>query len=665
MAFVEMNQASPSEVNSASPSTWRRASVTQEWLDPSPRELNRIFAALLGSSVFVFSGGHILLRDAGVFVETLPVAMACLGILVYFYSLSFITGSVPWGLLATYGSLLGLVYGPRPLFGAILFGGCGIGAYLIATKLRLRREDWLGLVLMAATAAALILDCGFSPFDVTQRVNAGLIHRDTLFHASIAAMIKNYGITSTGLHGLIFTPYHVLSHTLMASISLISGGSILLVYGVAQWVLFAPLLIFCTTYATTAITKVEHDDIPSAWLLTCTALALLPWLVDPWTLVHHNPFISESYVLSMGLFFIGMKPLFQERLDRRALCFVLVLSGMLAYAKSPVGVIYSGLWGLRALLLPGATVKRTWICFALATLIVGGVTFETAYAIAAPKLGASISIEWFHHIRNYGYLGEQIIQLPGSQTGVRELTWRSVGLTVASLGIFFGLHFCFSWWVLLRNVMAAGPANLWKTPTTLYTLGSLGAGLLMVTFVKLQEGTAYFFYNPAFYVALPLWISWCLSDGQILRQKVLPSRFEPIIARAGRYTLIIVTWALLTPLNFYEYRSDPNFIIKQAPLVKSLVRIRDELPISVTLNLSPGTLDKTLLRDCVARPFLYPALSERPWANLLNQDEDCEYRLYLFPLYGLTPSNRKLSNVPVRLEKTFLIPDSALSDLTP
>src|SRR4051812_38585170 len=43
----------------------------------------------------------------------------------------------------------------------------------------------------------------------------GTQHRDTLFHASIAAMIGQFGVPSTGLDGLVHVRYYFLSHALI------------------------------------------------------------------------------------------------------------------------------------------------------------------------------------------------------------------------------------------------------------------------------------------------------------------------------------------------------------------------------------------------------------------------------------------------------------------
>jgi hypothetical protein len=71
-------------------------------------------------------------------------------------------------------------------------------------------------------------------------------------------MIKNYGVSSTGLHGLVEVPYHTFSYVLMASISLISGVSAVEVYGVANHILFAPFLIFSITAFCTITSRASN-----------------------------------------------------------------------------------------------------------------------------------------------------------------------------------------------------------------------------------------------------------------------------------------------------------------------------------------------------------------------------------------------------------------------
>lgn len=55
----------------------------------------------------------------------------------------------------------------------------------------------------------------------------GSFDNDISFHLAIAEMIKNYGIPSTGIHGIPFLNYHWGSHYFLAMVGLLSGISLI------------------------------------------------------------------------------------------------------------------------------------------------------------------------------------------------------------------------------------------------------------------------------------------------------------------------------------------------------------------------------------------------------------------------------------------------------
>jgi len=109
----------------------------------------------------------------------------------------------------------------------------------------------------------------------------GGVHRDAPYHAGIAAMIKNYGVVSTGLHGLVETPYHIFSHALAAGLSLLSGRRVLEVYGVAPSVFFIPILIFSAVACAAILDRTGRAYLLTMWGLVCVLLVGTPWLLAP------------------------------------------------------------------------------------------------------------------------------------------------------------------------------------------------------------------------------------------------------------------------------------------------------------------------------------------------------------------------------------------------
>jgi hypothetical protein len=80
----------------------------------------------------------------------------------------------------------------------------------------------------------------------------GRAHRDQLFHASLANMIRTYGVPSTGLDGVPFVPYHYGSHFLFAQLGELIGIPGMDVYELVYPVVFLPLLIHAVLIAAVA-----------------------------------------------------------------------------------------------------------------------------------------------------------------------------------------------------------------------------------------------------------------------------------------------------------------------------------------------------------------------------------------------------------------------------
>ena len=613
---------------------------------PQKSQRKILVNALLVTSLCVFFIGHLMLLEPEVLRETAPITAVCLGILILFSALSAAMNSAAWALMLTYGLLIGLTYGHRGFFLFLLITGTAVSALQVLRHVRNNRRTLLGIASMGLCASLVILDCDFSPFDVSQRLHAGAVHRDTLFHASIAAMIKNYGVTSTGLHGLVPTPYHSFSHALMAAISILSGASVIVVYGVAQWVLFAPLLIFTATYCVASLTPLTERQTTLAWLLICAALAFLPWFVDRWTLVRHNPFISESYVLAIGLFFCGIPVLCQRSWQKKDVALVIILAGMLGYAKASVGLVFLGMVGLRALLYSPQQKWTSCVTFLLAGAATVAATYQSAHAAVSTGVEPAITVELLSHIRRYAYLGEQIIRLPGSAEGVQNLTVRSIKLSALAVTTFFLTHFLFSWWVIIRGKYLVTQNSKWGKPGLILTAGSLIFGALISIIFKLPEGTAYFFFNVAFYVALPFWVILALQDIETLSSWYHERVGLNTRHLATGFILSALTLAMVMPLDFYRYRTNSSFTLRNDDFIRELSNLRNETPLNVTLKLRRGYRKDTVFSDCASRPFLYPALSERPWINLITPEDPCHYFFYGYPAYGISQQSNQITVEP-------------------
>jgi len=127
-----------------------------------------------------------------------------------------------------------------------------------ATDLRSLRAVWLALfaLLLGLYAAGSIWGGGFeNPLFVENLCN-GYAHIDTLFHATLANMLRTYGVCSTGLDGLPHVLYHFGSHWAFARLSNLLDLPVIDFYNLAYPVIFAPFVTFCLLIFAVSIAEI-------------------------------------------------------------------------------------------------------------------------------------------------------------------------------------------------------------------------------------------------------------------------------------------------------------------------------------------------------------------------------------------------------------------------
>ena len=82
------------------------------------------------------------------------------------------------------------------------------------------------------------------------------------------------------------------------------------------------------------------------------------------------------------------------------------------------------------------------------------------------------------------------------------------------------------------------------------------------------------------------------------------------------------------------------FLSALSQMQSSIDKLSIYSPSSDALNLNP-------VKYCLARPFLYPALSERPWFGVIEGGSKCEYLYYGFDDYiSKRPQNDLVYDMP-------------------
>lgn len=604
-----------------------------------PREqMAVLFAALFFSVVGMFLGGNLLIWRLDILKSTAPIGVACLMLLLIFIAVSVSMSNAAWGLVITYGLTVGVTYSQNEWLVTLLYVVAAVSVPYTIWWLRLGLREIGAALLMGVAATTAILGCEatYTSFDLLPRLGAGTVFSDTLFHAAIAAMIKSYGVVSTGLHGLVDTPYHVLSHELIAGISVLSGQGVLEVYGVAPQTLLLPILIFAVAACALSIDAGKSVHGIHVWLAACALLVLGPWLLRPWDF-RNTYFVSESYFVSLGLLVLGLPLLFKRRLVLLDILLATILVMLMTRAKASVGLIYFGLWLLRAIFLRQRRSYADFVTMGAVGLTVGLMSFSMASA------NTPSTISLFALITTHSFHGNDLAEAMASVHGSGEGSLRAILWGITALVSFFALHFIFSWAVVAQTMCRRGWNFAFREPGALYSLGALGAGALIVTLFAIPGGSAYYFSNVSLFVSLPL---VCLGIARSYEGEVVASRGRMRLFQAVAIALLVLA-AFIALRGAYRlsvtYRhSSPEF----SSLVSALLDIRNREDKNVVMMLGEVDALPNPQPTCWAQPFVYPAISERAWIGVMPPRSDCTYKYYNYVYYGLTDSNQQVSVPP-------------------
>ncbi len=600
--------------------------------------LNFLFAALFLTSLAIFTTSNLLLMDAQVFLRSAQIALPCWAMLLLFYAISRTTHSTAWGLVLTYGLMALLVFARQTWLVPVMYA-LALAALGYALRfLRLERRQWVTVLLMAGIAAAAIIGVdrgrpvGFSgTFDMLNRLNAGTVTTDTMYHASIAAMLKNYGVISTGLNGLVETPYHVLSHLLFASISLLSKIGVIEVYGVVHWLLFAPFLVFGVVACPVILDRDNRLQVPLVWGVACVLLAAIPVLFQPWA-VWGQYFVSESYMVALGLFLLGFPLLFKQRLIMGDLILILVLTVLMTLAKMSVGPIFAGLWLVRVLFVRGKSIGID-----LATLTLSATAAVWTVLQFAGNVPETFRISPLSFVVSYSFLGDALLEVGGAVLQGTAFPFVPGLLAIVSIMSFFIFHFLINWLVAFIAAYKYDFAALFASPLAIYSLAAASVGVLFMLVVQTPGVNNYWFSNVSLFVALPGFTAW---TGQWLEQR----RVQP----ARVLGLGIVLACLFGARGFYQASSlfPEHAAAQPSVFITTLMDARESMPLNVVLKPTQAVLAGNPIRKCTAQPFAFPAVSERPWVGVVLPREDCTYQFYGYDQYGITSFQQTITMPP-------------------
>lgn len=159
------------------------------------------------------------------------------------------------------------VGGPWPTW--VMVGFCALSCFSLframrGTALRRRALAIVGVsALLGLFLASLTFREGWTSPWAESFTIADAHRSDAYFHGAVAAMIRTYEVSSTGLDGLVELRYYTLSHRLAVGLAELFDLSTFATYGLLPPLLFLPLVVHCFLLLAAALAQILGATQPS------------------------------------------------------------------------------------------------------------------------------------------------------------------------------------------------------------------------------------------------------------------------------------------------------------------------------------------------------------------------------------------------------------------
>lgn len=475
----------------------------------------------------------------------------------------------------------------------------------------------------AALAAAVILDVmQYSDFRVMDKLPYGDVHQDTLFHASVASMIKTYGMPSTGLNGLVPLHYHVLSNRIVAGLSELSGIGVLEVYGATPTVVFAPLLLVAVTWSSCRlVTDQLAGAVTRHWVSLCAVLILLKSLPDS-LILYDSYLFGDSYTIAVALLVLGIPALATTRVrltDLVAAVGLIVLSGL---SKGSVGIFGLVLLWVRVALVPRVNRRRDVTIAVAATVIF---SWLMAPAANAGVLSNSFTefLPFFYATSHGTPWGPQLQEAVNSLLSAHLPSIELLSKAVVAAVVYLGVNLIVSWVVIAHRILASGWKGLFRHTDGLFNLAAVTVALGSVLF-KILGG--WDFINPAMFVAFPFLV---MTSSRWSRLRRVPMSTMIGVVAIAAVVLVGRDYRRGVGVAVKVHRATGRLPAAEFTTALLALRARDaERSSVVVIAAEDFPKPPTKFLYCTALPFVYPAVSERAWVGLIRPEGDCPYQYY-------------------------------------
>ncbi len=507
----------------------------------------------------------------------------------------------------------------------------GITTLILNTfKITHNFKNYKGLINAAfiSTITFLIIDDSYTGFNMFERLHNGLITEDTLYHVSISSMLKNYNVVSTGLNGLVKTPYHFFSHTLYAGFSELSNTSVFEVYGLATQLFFIPFLIF-STCTLIKIKDIDNFNTPLLWIICSGVLVITPKLFTYWELTN-SYFLSESYLISLILFMFATLLLYKEKYNILDIILLIIYTYLISLSKASVGLIFSLLFLSKFLFKFN---KTNFLNFIITSIIVFFVIYESAKSVSS---NGAISIKPFDFLGG-SFLNDYINKIGKFIIKHNYISVKDFFIGLFGFFTFYFFHFILSWLSLIINYKKDNKfkfdlSNIFILSTTLF-------GIFIVSFFFIPGGSAYYFSNVAFFIALPTIIIYLINF-----YKFLNNDLKKNVASVSFISIIFVIFSI----NYLNENHKLKINYKnENQLIDNLIKIRNTTNTNIILNNNYKNLTFNSFDKCQSLPFLYPAISERAWTNVISFENSCIYKYYGYSEYSIDYNLKKINSINI------------------
>lgn len=429
-------------------------------------------------------------------------------------------------------------------------------AFLLAVWLRGSKISSIVLLLLAAglftvwTAGIAWGTRYKTPLFWEQLSDKADVHHDPLYYVSMANAMRSYGVPSTALDGVPYTPYHYGSAWLNAQWSDLAGVDVLTFYSLGPTVFIAPVFLFGLLLFAGEVRSVWRKKRPNTqlprliqedWLaivaLIGATIGFIPsTTMDTLAIWNRHLLISESYLTGLSVFTlccalaVGWWFSRGERRRTSDLVFLLVI----------VPLLLASLGFLKVSLMLLTLAVFFW------TILRARLYKDGAY-LAGAVVALAVSLIAFKLVSN-----------PDQNQGLVPFSFMRYYADVKAWPWFILAHFFWSWvYVALRIYEERVPtlSDLWNAVKTGRLLDAEVVALVAICgflpgeLITIHGGSAVYFSDVQRWIAAPLVIASVSRSLRHRREVVSRSGWMSTPLRTAVLCVIAIPVAITVLLN--------------------------------------------------------------------------------------------------------------------